>query len=103
MSFKFVHAADLHLDSPLCTRAAGALQPIFDDATFTTLRRIVDLCLAEKAAFLLLAGDLFEYRDRSIRARLELRRQLARLDGAGIGPFILPGTHAFPSPSPAFL
>jgi DNA repair exonuclease SbcCD nuclease subunit len=93
MNFKFVHAADLHLDSPLRSRAAGPLQPLFENATFTALRRIVDLCLAEKASFLLLAGDLFEYRDRSIRARLELRRQLARLDGAGIGTFIVHGNH----------
>jgi len=103
MAFKFVHAADLHLDSPLCTRAAGALQPIFDDATFTTLRRIVDLCLAERTAFLLLAGDLFEYRDRSIRARLELRRQLARLDAAGIGTFIVHGNHDPLSSEPGLL
>jgi len=103
VNFKFVHAADLHLNSPLCTRAAGPLQPLFDDATFTTLRRIVDLCLAEKAAFLLLAGDLFEYRDRSIRARLELRRQLARLDGAGIGTFIVHGNHDPLSSEPGLL
>src|ERR1700687_5367837 len=98
VNFKFVHAADLHLDSPLCTRAAGPLQPLFDDATFTTLRRIADLCLAEKASFLLLAGDLFEYRDRSIRARLELRRQVARPDAAGIPPFIV---HGNPDPLPS--
>jgi exonuclease SbcD len=93
MDFKFVHAADLHLDSPLCARAAGPLQPIFDDATFAALRRIVDLCLAEKAELLLLAGDLFEYRDRSILARLALRRELARLDAAGIRTFIVHGNH----------
>src|SRR5215472_17923798 len=49
MNFKFVHAADLHLDSPLRARTAGPLQRIFEDATFAALRRIVDLCLAEKA------------------------------------------------------
>ncbi|HEX4801987.1 MAG TPA: DNA repair exonuclease [Myxococcaceae bacterium] len=93
MNFKFVHAADLHLDSPLRARTAGPLQGIFEDATFAALRRIVDLCLAEKAEFLLLAGDLFEYRDRSVRARLELRRQLGRLDAAGIRTFIVHGNH----------
>ena len=93
MDFKFVHAADLHLDSPLCARSAGPLQPLFDEATFAVLRRIADLCLAEQAEFLLLAGDLFEYRDRSIRARLELRRQLGRLDAAGVRTFIVHGNH----------
>jgi len=93
MNFKFVHAADLHLDSPLRARTAGPLQRIFEDATFAALRRIVDLCLAEKVEFLLLAGDLFEYRDKSVRARLELRRQLGRLDAAKIRTFIVHGNH----------
>jgi DNA repair protein SbcD/Mre11 len=93
MNFKFVHAADLHLDSPLRVRAAGPLQRILEEATFAALRRIVDLCLSERAEFLLLAGDLFEYRDRSVRARLELRRQLGRLDAAGIRTFIVHGNH----------
>ena len=93
MNFKFVHAADLHLDSPLRARTAGPLQRIFEDATFAALRRIVDLCLAEKVEFLLLAGDLFEYRDKSVRSRLELRRQLGRLDAAKIRTFIVHGNH----------
>jgi len=93
MNFKFVHAADLHLDSPLRAHTAGPLQRIFEDATFAALRRIVDLCLAEKVEFLLLAGDLFEYRDKSVRARLELRRQLGRLDAAKIRTFIVHGNH----------
>jgi DNA repair exonuclease SbcCD nuclease subunit len=93
MDFKFVHAADLHLDSPLRARTAGPLQRIFQEATFTAFRRIVDLCLSEQAEFLLIAGDLFEYRDRSVRARLELIRELSRLDAAGIRTFIAHGNH----------
>ncbi len=93
MDFKFVHAADLHLDSPLRARAAGPLQRVFQEATFTAFQRIVDLCLAEEVQFLLIAGDLFEYRDRSVRARLELLRELARLDAAGIRTFIVHGNH----------
>lgn len=94
MQFKFVHAADLHLDSPL--RGApteGPLRAIFEGATFASLTRIADLCLAERADFLLLAGDLFEFRDRSVRARLALRRELCRLHAAGIQSFIVHGNH----------
>jgi DNA repair exonuclease SbcCD nuclease subunit len=93
MEFKFVHAADLHLDSPLRASSAGPLEQTFAEATFVAFRRIIDLCIAEKAEFLLLAGDLFEYRDRSIRARLALHRELARLQSAGIGAFIVHGNH----------
>ena len=84
MRFRFVHAADLHLDSPfkgIC--AESALLATFQEATFRAFSRIVDLCLREHVAFLLLAGDLFDVKDRSVRARLALRRELERLHAAG--------------------
>jgi DNA repair exonuclease SbcCD nuclease subunit len=94
MQFRFVHAADLHLDSPLTgAPAEGGLRAIFEGATFAALTRIADLCIAQKADFLILAGDLFEFRDRSVRARLALRRELCRLHGAGIRSFIVHGNH----------
>ena len=94
MPFRFVHAADLHLDSP-CRGipADGALTHTFQRATFGAFSRIVDLCLRERVDFLILAGDLFDARDRSIRARLGLRQELCRLDGAGIPTFIVHGNH----------
>jgi|SRR5215217_806687 len=94
MHFKFVHAADLHLDTPFRGVAAqGPLLGRFQESTFRALSRIVDLCLRERVAFLLLAGDLFEVKDRSVRARLVLRRELGRLHDAGIESFIVHGNH----------
>jgi len=94
MPFKFVHAADLHLDTPFRGVAMpGPLPGRFQESTFHALTRIVDLCLRERVAFLLLAGDLFDVKDRSVRARLALRRELARLDAAGISSFIVHGNH----------
>jgi DNA repair exonuclease SbcCD nuclease subunit len=95
--FRFVHAADLHLDSPFKGLALGSaaerMRPLFEQATFRALGRIVDLCLREKAAFLVLAGDLFDAKDRSVRARLALCRELERLDRAGIRTFVVHGNH----------
>ncbi|GEN13430.1 DNA repair exonuclease SbcCD nuclease subunit [Myxococcus fulvus] len=94
MHFKFVHAADLHLDTPFRGIAAhGPLLTRFQESTFRALARIVDLCLRERVTFLLLAGDLFEVKDRSVRARLVLRRELERLHVAGIEAFIVHGNH----------
>lgn len=94
MDFSFVHAADLHLDSPLrAAPAQGALRSLFQGATLTALSRIVDLCLSERVDFLVIAGDLFEFSDRSVRARLALCRELGRLDEAGIRSFIVHGNH----------
>ncbi len=88
MRFRFVHAADLHLDSPLM-----GLGERVQNATFTALSRIVGICLRERVDFLVLAGDLFDAKDRSVRARLGLRKELARLDAAGIRSFIVHGNH----------
>jgi DNA repair exonuclease SbcCD nuclease subunit len=94
MGFTFVHAADLHLDSPLRSlRASEPLARLLRDATFGAFRGVVDLCVQRRADFLLLAGDLFDARDRSVRARLFLRSELERLHAAGIRTFIVHGNH----------
>ncbi len=94
MRFKFIHAADLHLDTPFRGIPVDpGLLNRFQQATFRALARIVDLCLRERVAFLVLAGDLFDMKDRSVRARLGLRRELSRLEEVGIQTFIVHGNH----------
>ncbi len=93
--WRFVHAADLHLDSPFV--GLQDLQPDLarelTEATFASLKRIVDLCLESRAEFLLLAGDLFDQPQGSLRAQLLLRRELERLEAAGLETFIVHGNH----------
>ena len=94
-TWRFVHAADLHLDSPF-VGLKDSHQELARDllaATFTAFQRIVDLCLESGAEFLLLAGDLFDGPGRSLRAQLRLRRELERLAAAGIETFIVHGNH----------
>jgi len=93
--FSFVHAADLHLDSPFV-----GLQEIDErvtrklrEATFQAFNRIVDLCLERNAAFLLVAGDIYDGRDRSLRAQLRFRDGLKRLSDEGISSFVVHGNH----------
>lgn len=94
-TWRFVHAADLHLDSPF-VGLRNYQEKLAQDllaATFTAFQRIVDLCLDSGAEFLLLAGDLFDGPGRSLRAQLRLRRELERLAAAGIETFIVHGNH----------
>src|SRR5437764_539622 len=92
--FKFVHAADLHLDSPLrLLDAEPRVRALAKEATFKAFETIIDLCIREQVAFLLIAGDLFDAKDRSVRARLSLATGLRRLDAAGIRTFIVHGNH----------
>ena len=95
MSNRFVHAADLHLDSPF--RGVGRFREGLDlqlrEASLTAWDRLVDLCLDEHAAFLLIAGDLFNSDQRSPRAERSVRQGLERLVAAGIPTLIVHGNH----------
>ena len=93
--FTFVHAADLHLDSPFV-----GIQDVDEDiaerlreATFSTFRHIVDLCIEREVNFLLVAGDIYDSRDRSLRAQIRFRDGLRRLSAAGIPAFVVHGNH----------
>ncbi|RDL52179.1 putative metallophosphoesterase YhaO [Ensifer sp. M14] len=95
MPFRFVHTADLHLDSPLRSLALrnADLAEIVRGATRQALVRIVDLCLAEEVDALLIAGDLYDGSQTSMNTALFLAGELRRLDEAGIRVFIIRGNH----------
>lgn len=92
---KFIHAADLHLDSPMV--GLKSLPPsIFSrlkESTFVALERIVNKAIEEKVDFVILAGDLFDSEDRSIRAQTRLRNEMKRLQTHGIPVFAIHGNH----------
>ena len=95
MTFRFVHTADLHLDSPLISLALRDpdLAAEVGVASRTALTRIVDLCLAERVDALLIAGDLWDGSQTSAKTPRFLKQELARLSDAGIRSFILRGNH----------
>ncbi|WP_426239899.1 metallophosphoesterase family protein [Pararhizobium sp. DWP1-1-3] len=95
MPFRFVHTADLHLDSPLRSLALKnpELAELVRGATRTALARIVDLCLEESVDALLIAGDLYDGSQTSMNTALYLSSELRRLEGAGIGVFLIRGNH----------
>ena len=93
---RFVHAADLHLDSPFSGLRAIAPDEVSSKlrrATFDVYESIVDLCIEERVDALLVAGDVYDGRDRSLRAQLKFVDGLRRLDEAGIRSFICHGNH----------
>ena len=93
---KFVHAADLHLDSPF--RGIGSEVPDhvlveLQEATFKAYDRIVEICISEGVDALLVAGDVYDSADRSLRAQIRFVDGLNRLDDAGVRSFICHGNH----------
>ena len=66
---------------------------LLQNATFTALERLTRLCLDVRADFLVLAGDVYNVADSSLRARLALRDSFLQLEKAGIAVFLAHGNH----------
>jgi DNA repair exonuclease SbcCD nuclease subunit len=93
--FRFIHAADLHLDSPFkgLQDAPDEVWTALRDSTFRALRHLTETALAAKADFVVLSGDLYDASDRSLRAQLALQREWRVLSDAGVGVFVIHGNH----------
>ncbi len=93
MEFSFLHAADLHLDSPL--RGLGNDGPVdrIRGASRRALANLVDFAVGERVAFVLLAGDLYDGDWKDWRTGQFLVEQLGRLKRAGIGVVAIRGNH----------
>ena len=93
---RFVHAADLHLDSPFVGIKAVAPENVartLHDATFAAYENIIELCIDERVDALLIAGDVYDSTDRSLRAQLKFVDGLNQLNEAGIRSFVCHGNH----------
>lgn len=94
-AFTFIHAADLHLDTPfigigqVSARVADALQ----NASLDVFDALIELTIREEARFLLLAGDLYDGAARGIRAQRRFERGLRRLSERGIHTLMVHGNH----------
>ncbi len=91
--FTFLHAADLHLDSPL--RGLDAAAPVgrIRDASRQALTNLVTLAVERRVAFVLLAGDLYDGDWKDWRTGQFLAQQLARLTREGIEVVAISGNH----------
>ncbi|MBD9596947.1 DNA repair exonuclease [Ensifer sp. ENS05] len=95
MAYRFLHTADIHLDSPLKSLALRdpELSNVIGLATRRAFVRLVDLCLEERVDALVIAGDLYDGDQTSMKTARFLAEQLQRLDQAGIRIFIIRGNH----------
>lgn len=95
MAFRFIHTADLHLDSPLRSLSLRNLElaTLIGDATRQALVRIVNLCLEEEVDALIIAGDLYDGDQTSMKTARFLATQMQRLHDAGIQVFKIRGNH----------
>ena len=54
---------------------------------------MIDAAIANEAAFVVFAGDIYNRADRDLRAVLRFRDGLGRLEGSGIRAFVVHGNH----------
>ena len=92
---RFIHAADLHIDSPLrgLDRYEGAPVERLRGATRAAMVGLVDLAVEEAGAFVLLAGDVYDRDWPDFRTGLFFREQMVRLERAGIPVLMVQGNH----------
>lgn len=92
---KFIHCADLHLDSPF--KSKSHLAPsIFEDvqnSAYESFKKIVDTALKEEVDFVLIVGDLFDSENRTLRAEVFLKEQFKRLEKEQIFVYVSHGNH----------
>lgn len=95
MSFRFLHAADLHLDTPF--RGVGRLDERLAtrlrDASLEAWDALVRAALQAQVSFVVLAGDIYDGPKRGLRAQVRFHAGLERLAAAGIRVFICHGNH----------
>lgn len=91
----FVHAADLHLDTGFqgVARLDDRLAARLRDASLDAFDALVELTLRRDAAFLVLAGDVYDGAERGLRAQLRFEQGVRRLADAGIATFVAHGNH----------
>nr|WP_320010818.1 DNA repair exonuclease [uncultured Desulfobulbus sp.] len=93
--FRFIHTADIHLDSPLKGLEAHEDAPIEEirGATRRAFDNLIDLAIEEEVAFLLIAGDLYDGDWKDYNTGLYFARRMGTLKKAGIQVFIVSGNH----------
>jgi len=92
---KFLHAADIHLDSALhgLERYEGAPVEEIRSATRRAFDNLIELAIDEEVAFVLLVGDLYDGDWKDYNTGLYFVERMGRLRDAGIRVFIVAGNH----------
>lgn len=93
--FCFIHAADLHLDSPLIGLESYQDAPVdqIRNAARRAFDNLVDLAITKEVAFVLLAGDLFDGDWKDQNTGIYFMTRLKQLSGTGIRVFMVSGNH----------
>ncbi|WAA10919.1 metallophosphoesterase family protein [Fervidibacillus albus] len=93
--FKFIHCADLHLDSPLrgLQIRGDALREDIRTATRKALENLVELSIEQSVQFVVIAGDIYDGDWQDYSTGLFFNSMMMRLREYGIRVFLIKGNH----------
>ena len=93
--FQFIHAADIHLDSPMrgLSGYEGSAVERLRIATRDAFTNLIETSLEQQVDFIVIAGDLYDGDWRDYSTGLFFVRQMGRLAAAGIPVYLLYGNH----------
>jgi exonuclease SbcD len=92
---RFIHTADIHLDSPLTGLAAYQDAPaqLLRTATRDAFDNLITEAITEKVDFMVIAGDLYDGNWKDFNTGIYFAGQMGRLNAAGIPVYLLLGNH----------
>lgn len=92
---KFIHCADLHLDSPFKSRnkMPNNIFEALKESTYKSVSRMVDTAIEETVDFVIIAGDLFDKANRTLKSEIFLKKEFERLKNNGVFVYIIHGNH----------
>ncbi|EUJ38351.1 metallophosphoesterase family protein [Brochothrix campestris] len=94
---RFMHIADLHLDSPFV--GLKQLPPLIfqtmKESTFKALTELVTIAINEDVEFVIIAGDIYDEQTQSIRAQARFIAEMQRLEQADIAVYAVTGNHDY--------
>lgn len=92
---RFLHCADIHLDSPLrgLERYEGAPAEEVRGATRRAFENLIQIALRERVDFIVIAGDLYDGDWPDFNTGLFFAKAMAQLGESGIAVHVLRGNH----------
>lgn len=92
---RFIHTADLHLDSPFKGMTGLPIEGLrqLRESTFTAFTNLIQHALEVRPDFVMIVGDIYDGDNRSLRAQLKFQEGMKKLHEIGIPVFISYGNH----------
>ncbi|WP_353893212.1 metallophosphoesterase [Proteinivorax hydrogeniformans] len=91
---KFIHCADIHINRPfLRLKANESLRQKLIESSYSILDNIILLAISKKVNLVIIAGDLLDTLEHTVKAELRCRKAFEKLNEHDIPVYIIGGNH----------